>query len=80
MIAGWNLRFAALVAVFSTAAILLLLSLLISPRSRTSVPGLSWAPGYWEFSPAVGMMRVVPVASCRLVNPVAAPPPSKGRE
>lgn len=34
-------------------------------------PDLAWAPGYWEISPLLGIVRIVPLARATLVNPAA---------
>lgn len=38
-------------------------------------PGLAWAPGYWEASPLLGIVRIVPLARASLVNPAAQAAP-----
>lgn len=44
----------------------------LEPASRPSVPpDLAWAPGYWEISPLLGIVRIVPLARANLVNPAA---------
>lgn len=39
-------------------------------------PDLAWAPGYWEVSPLLGIVRVVPLAKFKLVNPAAQAAPT----
>lgn len=50
-------------------ALLFLLSLFFTDSRRASLPKLSWAPGYWEVSPLIGHVRIIPLAGCRLRSP-----------
>lgn len=40
------------------------------------LPVWAWAPGYWEFSPACGIVRIIPIAPSMLVNPPASAAPA----
>ncbi len=56
------------------AALLHFLPFFLKPADAPP-PALAWAPGYWEVSPLLGIIRVVPVSPAMLVNPVAASAP-----
>lgn len=60
--------------------LLFLVLWLLSPpllvrRSPVPAPRWAWAPGYWELSPVLGVVRIVPLAPAVLVNPPAAAAP-----
>lgn len=65
-----------LVIGFCIAALLFLLPFFwkTSPKSP---PHFAWAPGYWEISPLLGIMRIVPLAPAMLINPTAAQAPAE---
>lgn len=62
------------------AALLLVLPFFLEKPPEGKAPTLSWAPGYWETSPLLGIMRIVPLAPASLVNPAAARAPANFQE
>lgn len=67
---GWRPRSRASgiwAAMLVISGILLILPFLWS-RS-IAFPEFAWAPGYWEPLPKIGLTRIIPIASPKLVSP-----------
>lgn len=67
-----------LLAILALSALLFLVSFLFPSSGRK--PVFSWAPGYWQILPKIGLARIVPVASPSLVSPAAGAGPKAALE
>lgn len=72
------LSYRILAAILLASAVLYLIPFFFSIPARQVI--LSWAPGYWQTLPRIGLARIVPVSPPRLVSPAVGFGPKTIRE